>query len=151
MLTFKEIDENICNWGKEEGWTLSKVENPDYRSVYTVRLTNNNIVVVAIDRIDRIIIQKNVSLLPDAQSSYQLAPNRNNFLYDLKTSLMLLNITVELYPNLEKLNAINMGIFIYFDGFSRNNLINSILKIADGNDLISIMWKKLAESQKPPR
>ena len=45
MLTFKEIDENICNWGKEEGWTLSKVENPDYRSVYTVRLTNNNIVV----------------------------------------------------------------------------------------------------------
>lgn len=151
MSTFEEIDTNIQRWMSEEsGWKFFKVADSNYRGGYSLTIKNNNQIGVIIEKIDRITIQKTFSLPSDIKTSYSLSPHKYNFVQELKVYLMLLDVVLELTPSIEKLEKIDVAIVIYFDGFSRDKFIHSILKIADAIEMCIILWKKF-ESLNDPR
>ncbi len=59
---------------------------------------------------------------------------------------MLISVIADFAPSFDELSKIDVSTAIYFDGFSRDKFINSILKIADAIDLCIIMWKEFTES-----
>lgn len=146
LSTFQEIDSHIQRWMSEERWIFSKIDNHTYRKGYAVSLKDKKEIGVIIEKIDCINIQKIFLISSDAQTSYKLSPTKYEFLYDLKIHLMLMGVIAEFLPSYEKLEAIDIYEKIYFDGFSRDRFIHSVLKIADAMELCAILWKEFTES-----
>ena len=146
MSTFEEIDTNIQKWmSEEQDWTYQIENGIGFRKGYVVTLKNCKRIGIIIDNIDRITIQTKDKIPDDYLNSYKLSPNKYDFIYDLKIYLMGMDVALELIPDIEKLESTNIFTLIYFDGFSRDKFINSILKIADAKDLINIMWKRFTD------
>ena len=53
---------------------------------------------------------------------------------------MFLEIVVEIFPTFEKTETIELANVIYFDAFTRDKFIHSILKISD-TKICAIMWE----------
>ncbi len=64
------------------------------------------------------------------RTSNKPSPNRYEFLYELKGHLMLISINADLAPSFEKSEKNRYHYSGYFDGFSIDRLINSILTVA---------------------
>lgn len=64
---------------------------------------------------------------------YKLAPKnkKDDFWIDLKMKLVLVGVNVNPMPNIENLQSIQIAKLIYFDRWSQDRLINTMLKVAE--------------------
>lgn len=132
---------------KEEKWKIEDIKDPNYQILY--RVTNGpNIIFIGIENdIERVSLHCSANMTTDAQGSYKLTFNKYDFWYGLKINLMLMGINTIALPNIEKPQIIDLFKWIYFDGFTRDNFINSIIKVIDGMGLCRYMWEQFANSQ----
>ena len=150
MFTREEVVSKIREWLIAEKWKLSEFSDANFQLAYKIILSSGKEIYLGLEKsVDRITIQNTLPLPPDIKIIYELSPNKSKFLNELKVHLMQMEVSTEIYPSFEKLEAINLANFIYFDGFSRNKLIHEIHKLVDAIDLVVIMWKKFTESHLP--
>jgi hypothetical protein len=150
LFTREEVISKIHEWLRAEKWKLSEFSDSNFQLAYKIVLSSGKEIYLGLEKsVDRITIQNTLPLPPDIKIIYELSPNKSKFLNELKVHLMQMEVSTEIYPSFEKLESINLANFIYFDGFSRNNLIHEIHKLADATDLVFIMWKKFTESHLP--
>ena len=147
MFIREEVVSKIHEWLKAENWKLSEFRDANFQLAYKIVLSNGREIYLGLEKsVDRLTIQNTLLIPPDVKNIYRLSPNKYKFLNELKVLLMQMEVSTEIYPSFEELESINISNFIYFDGFSRNNLIHEIYKLADATDLVFIMWKKFTES-----
>ena len=134
---------------KGENWICNESTAPNYEILYTVS-DGQDIIFVGIEKgKERISIHFKADMTKDEQNSYMLSPDKYDFWYPLKVNLMLMGINTLAIPNEKKPQIIDLFIWIYFDGFTRDRFINSIIKIIDGMGLCRLMWKNFGKSHQP--
>ncbi|MBA3750784.1 MAG: DUF2299 family protein [Nitrosopumilus sp.] len=149
MLTRPEIKEKITKWIVDENWSYNIIDDPNFYFLCNI-VDDQNIVYVGIEkRIDRITIHYPVTLTQNLHNSYKLAIDKEDFWFDLKVELMLMDVNANAIPNFEELQTIDVFIMIYFDAFLQDKFIHSVIKIIDAMGLCLYMWKKFVESQQP--
>jgi hypothetical protein len=147
MQTKTEIANKMIEWMKAEGWNCKEVEDPQYQILYTVSDGQTTISVGIENKIERVNIYCRINLLSDAQNSYKLSPNKQIFWFELKVRLMLLGVHLTALPNFQTPQFFNLFEAIYFDAFTRDKLIHSIINIIDGAGLCNLMWQQFVMSQ----
>ncbi len=146
-ITRPEIKEKVIKWITDENWSYNIVNDPNFYFLCKVS-SDQNIVHIGIEkRIDRITIHYTVTLTQNLHNSYKLAIDKEDFWFDLKVELILLGVNANAIPNFNELQTIDVFTMIYFDAFSQDRFINSIIKIIDAMELCLFMWKKFVESQ----
>ncbi|MDQ4073493.1 MAG: DUF2299 family protein [Thermoproteota archaeon] len=146
MPTVYEIENKIASWLESESWTVVKSKSPDYDFMYTVTLPSDSKVTIGFEqKLDRIVILNLIGIPEDLQKSYKLSPIKYDFFYELKINLTLMDVLMEVQPNIEGFNMINLAKFIYMDGFSRDKLINCIWKISNATELCNISWTRFTD------
>ena len=148
MSSFEEIDNNIQKWLSEEKWPFYEVIDSSFRKGYIVDLGKN--IGVIIDHIDRITIQHKFILDEDMKTSYRLSSSREMFFYDLRIRLMVLEVNTKLSTSIDEFDGVDIRKYIYFDGFSRDVVMNSIFKIFDAVNLVGILWNMFISASKNP-
>lgn len=149
MLTRSEIEEKIPKWITDENWSYDMIEDPKHHFLCNVSDGQNTVSVGIEKRIERVVIHNTSYMNSEAQNSYKLSPNKLDFWFDLKVNLMFLGIIPMPIPNTEVLQFIDLSSMIYFDAFSRDKFIHSIIKIIEANGLCHYMWELFVDSQRP--
>ena len=150
MFTRDQVSDKIREWLKAEKWKLSEFRDANFQLAFKIIISSGREIYVGLEKsVERVTIQNTLLTPPDVKKIYRLSPNKYNFLNELKVYLIQMGVSTEMYPSFEELESINIANFIYFDGFSRNNLIHEIYKLADATDIVMIMWKKFTESHLP--
>lgn len=146
----EQVKEQIIEWLNEEqqDWQfrISKNEEVYYFSSL-VKLGETLGCNVCIDKnIDRVIVVSIAKLSEQDGKSYRLTPQRKKFWTDLKMKLVPIGVSVNALPDLDNLESIQLIKLIYFDAWSRDKLIESILKVADALELTQLVFNNFAES-----
>jgi hypothetical protein len=145
MSNKSDIVKNILQWMKAENWTCEEVKAPNYEILYSVTYADSTVLVGIEKSVERISIHFKADMNDDEKISYMLAPDSYDFWYPLKVNLMLMGINTLALPNHEKPQLIDLFIWIYFDGFTRDRFINSVIRIIDGMGLCKLMWKNFGQ------
>ena len=142
-----EIEDKIKRWIVAERWSYEIVNDPNFHFLCSIS-DGQNIVFVGIEKkIDRITIHYTADMTPEDQQSYKLSREKYDFWFELKISLMHMEIAVKAIPSIEELKTIDLFSMIYFDAFSQDKLIHSIMKIIDAMGLCQFLWKEFGNSQ----
>ncbi len=158
-FTRQEIESEIPKWLKEEGWNdqphthiQSEQTEPGSELVYRIFLNNSVEVYLNIDQyIERIILKGKISLAPELSKNNIPLHKKYRYLYELKTSLLLLGIHITMDDNIEKyiianIDSMDIRSFVYFNGLSRDKLFNSIYKMGDVENLRILLEKSFIEN-----
>ena len=146
LSTFQDIDNNIQKWFPEEKWPFSEVIGSSFRKGYIINMGRK--IGVIIEHIDRITIQHKFILDEDMKNSYRLSSLREKFFYDLRIQLMALEVNTKLSTSIDEFDGVDIRKYVYFDGFSRHVIINSIFKMFDAVNLVGILWDMFISSSK---
>ncbi len=153
-FTRQEIESEIPKWLKEEGWNdqpHTHIQSEQTELVYRIFLNNSVEVYLNIDQyIERIILEGKISLAPELSKKNIPLHKKYRYLYELKTSLMLLGIHITMDDNIEKyiianIDSMDIRSFVYFNGLSRDKLFNSIYKMGDVENLRILLEKSFIE------
>ncbi len=149
MLSIQsEIEEKIKRWIAAEKWSYEIVNDPSFHFLCSISDGQNDIVFVGIEKtVDRVTIHYTAEMTAEDHQSYKLSREKYNFWFDLKISLMNMEIAAKAIPNIEELRTIDLFSMIYFDAFSQDRFIHSIIKIFDAMGLCQLMWKEFSDSQ----
>ncbi len=146
LSNISEIEEKILKWIKDEEWSHEKINEFDTFVIpfaYAITLNNSIKLFIGIEKaLDRFTIQHKITIAEDSRNSYKLSLKKQDFFYDLKITLMLMGIGIDINPNIEEIQSMELSKFIYLDEFSRNKVINSILKMGSAAQLCMIKWTK---------
>ncbi|HXS59683.1 MAG TPA: DUF2299 family protein [Verrucomicrobiae bacterium] len=143
MLDVSAIEKDIIQWMTHEQWSFDKIDDPNFYFVYTVTIKNDKKILIGIEKtVDRLTIQNSLLIPENLRQSYRLSTKKYDFFYELKVHLMIMEIYLDISPNIEEIKEIHIAKFVYMDEFSRNKFIHSIMKLADATDLCIIMWKR---------
>jgi hypothetical protein len=149
-LNKEEAVEKILKWLNYEQWKYSVRDNePNFHLVCKVDLSQDNGFLVCIEKtVERVIIFSKIKFSDEDLSNYKLSAEKYRFWIDLKTYLILMNVSTKIEPNLDALESIELSKWIYFDGLTQNKFIDTITKVTDAIELCNIMWAKFVDSIK---
>ena len=146
----EEVAEKIFKWLDFERWKYNiNANEPNYFLIYKVDTSENSGFKVCIEKIvDRVIILSKIKFSQEDLSNYRLSAEKYKFWIELKTYLILMNVSTKIEPNLDELQSIELSKWIYFDGLTQDKFIDTTTKITDALDLCKIMWTKFVDSIK---
>jgi hypothetical protein len=152
----EEIKHQIVGWlAQEKDWRVVISTSEEERYYYfscKVDLPGGLGCNVAIERdVERVNIIANGVFSENDVTSYKLNPSRKNFWIDLKVNLMHIGVNVHANPSVEELVSIQLSKPIYFDGWSHDKLIEAILKVTDGLELVEFTFHLFAEAASQQR
>jgi hypothetical protein len=149
-LNKEEAADQILKWLDSEGWKYNiKGNEPNFYLVCKVDLSQNSGFFVCIEKIvERVIILAKIKFSEEDLYNYKLSADKYKFWIELKTYLILMNVSTKVEPNLDTLESIELSKWIYFDGLTQDKFIDTTTKITDALDLCNIMWKKFVDSIK---
>jgi hypothetical protein len=152
----EEIKNQILDWlSQEKDWQVvaSKEEEEHYYYFSCrVELTKDMSCNVAIEKdVERVNIIANGKFSENDVTSHKLSPSRKNFWIDLKVNLIHMGVNVAVNPNVEQLDSIQLGKPIYFDGWSHDKFIETILKVTDALELVEFTFHLFAEAMSQQR
>jgi hypothetical protein len=144
-----DIAKRLIEWIGEEGnlkFNETEDSNSNYQVLYEVSDGQTMIFVGIEKKVKRVSIHKRIDLSLDVQNSYKLSPNKEGFWYDLKVRLVFLGVNIIALPNHLTPKIIDLFEYIYFDAFTQDRWIHSIMNIINGYGLCSYMWEQFAIS-----
>ena len=78
---------------------------------------------------------------------YKLAPKnkKDDFWVDLKMNLVNVGVNVDPKPDIENLQSIQIAKLIYFDRWSQDRLINTMLRVTEALELTELIFRNFSE------
>jgi hypothetical protein len=152
----EEIKKQVLDWlSQEKDWKIeinSEEEEHYYYFSCKVELKKGMSCGVAIEKdVERVNIIVNGKFSENDVTSYKLSPSRRNFWIDLKVNLMLIGVNVTPNPNMEELESIRLAKPIYFDGWSHDKFIETILKVTDAVEMVQFTFHLFGETMNQQR
>ena len=134
------IQAKIQNWFIEEGYKVSKVDNPKtYFTITAEHSTGMHIgVSQGLDSKDRLTIEGGVQV-PDDQFRQMPEKERLDFLWELRYDLITNDLIFAMLPNGQLPNKIVVLKNIWYDGLTKNSFMNAAQKVVEGK--LMTLWK----------
>lgn len=133
------IQAKVQDWLIEEGYKVSREENPKtYFTIVAEHPTKMHIVISqSLDSKDRLTIEGGLQI-PD---QFRKLPEneRLNVLWDIRYGLVNNEISFLMLPNGQLPEKIVLLKNIWYDGLTKNNLMNTAQKVVEGK--IMTLWK----------
>lgn len=134
------IQAKIQNWLIEEGYKVSKEENPKtYFTITAEHSTGMHISVSqGLDSKDRLTIEGGVEITND---KFRQLPEKErlDFLWELRYDLITNDLIFAMLPNGQLPNKIVLLKNIWYDGLTKNNFMNAAQKVVEGK--LMTLWK----------
>lgn len=135
----KEAIIKLERWLKEENYSFitKETDNVDYFAI--VDTIPKFYIVIQKNRIDRIDLGADVSLISRGQSIISsMAPKKQKTLIlNLQAELLQMHLICALRPNFEKVEKIEIRTNMYFDGLTKDRFFGKILEIQRAYALVS--------------
>jgi hypothetical protein len=152
----EEIKQQILDWiSQEKDWKVElfdekvQEEENNYYFYSRVILSENTNCNVAIEKnVERVNVMVNAAFAKDDASSYKLSRDRHRFWIDMRISLAQMGVNVAAIPNVEELAGLQVSKLIYFDGWSHDKFIETLLKVTDGLIVAEFYFKNFADSMR---
>ncbi len=145
----EEIKNDILNWlSKETAWNIQISIDTLYYFVCIVKMSERMGCNICIEKnIDRVDVIANGKFSKEDNTNYKLSPKheKERFWTTLKLSIIPLNVNIEPIPDIENLETIQIAKLIYFDGWSQNRLINTMLKVTNALESAELIYRNFSE------
>lgn len=144
-----EVKDQIIKWlSKEKNWSFQ--EHPDLNYYFTckVKMSERMGCNVCIENdIERVDVIANGKFSESDAIRYKLAPKnkKDDFWVDLKMNLVNVGVNVDPKPDIENLQSIQIAKLIYFDRWSQDRLINTMLRVTEALELTELIFRNFSE------
>ena len=142
----EQVKQQILDWlsqeQRQQDWEVD-VSDRDRHYYFSclVRLSEKIGCNVCIDKdIERVIVITNATLPTNDIMRYKQSPDKLRLWTDLKMNLVLIGVNIVANPDVENLDSIQLIKTIYFDGWSRDRFMDTILKVTDGLELSELIF-----------
>jgi hypothetical protein len=134
------IEAKIQNWLIEEGYEVSKKDNPKtYFTIAAKHGTGMHIgVSQSLESKDKVTVEGGVEI---TNPKFRELPEKErlDFLWELRYDLITNNIIFAMIPNGQLPNKILLLKNIWYDGLTKDNFMNTAQKIVEGK--LMTLWK----------
>jgi hypothetical protein len=148
-LNINEITSKIITWVQEDKgskYIVNRVENPknDPTFPFLLKITDNSNPIRAIlpgvfifkspEYNDKIGVYSGISFTPEQKRSFDaLIPDiKRSVNVEIINGLSMMNLIIKIYPSDKDIEQIHFQEMIYFDGLTKDRIMNSITKVFNG-------------------
>jgi hypothetical protein len=143
-----EIKQQILQWiAQEQDWKIEVSNDHYYYFACLIRLGHDMSCNVCIEQhIERVNIIANAKLSERDRLNYKLTPGREKFWIDLKMNLIHVGVNVTAFPEVENLESVQLAKTIYFDGWTQDKFIDTILKVTDALEMTELIFRNFSDT-----
>ena len=162
MLNREEIKEQIKTWFVEETkmqhWKIVHNENDlNYYYYCTITKIINQVIEEKIEKIEsglcticidkdveRVILFTNIKFSKSDSTNYKLSLEKEKFWNDVRLRLMPLRVGIYAIPDIDNIEQLQLRKIIYFDGWSRDRVMNDFFTMIDAAELVELLFRKFS-------
>lgn len=133
LTTYKAIDEGKYDSVKYP--YLLKIQTPKVGDIYIFKPKA---------QLDKISVYARVDFTEDNQKAFNaLNPEfKNKLLLEISQGITMMNLIVKFHPNYLNLQNIHFQEMIYFDGLSKDRIMNSLSKVLNAYGYVIVILQK---------
>jgi len=140
LAKFKVIDEG--KYHPEKYPYLLKIETPSLGDLYIYKPKTYE---------DKISVYAGVDFVDEYKKAFDSLENnfKQKLLIDISNGITMMNLVIKFHPNAMNLEKIRFHEIIYFDGLTKDRIMNSFTKVLNAYGYVIVVLQKHNIIQKP--